>query len=864
MTVSTRYSVFNVKNIQGMVFFMITKIVKRDGRKVPFNIEKISKAIYKAAVSVGGKDYEEAEELAAKVCEKIEKDIYEDCPTVEQIQDIVEKVLIEEGHVATAKAYILYRAERTRQRELKSDIMKTYEELTFQDAKDNDVKRENANVNADTAMGTMLKYGSEGAKRFYQMSVLKKEHADAHINGDIHIHDLDFLTLTTTCCQIDLIKLFKGGFSTGEGHLREPQSIGSYAALAAIAIQSNQNDQHGGQSIPNFEYAMAIGVRKSYKKLYFKNLQKAIELLTGEESDFSKMVANKINENKDMLPMLEKTVSILKSAKQGLEINKEWLSEIKDTKKLALALGETVDLVEKLNTTEDMAKQITDKINKEYNVVPTLNNTSGYLKYEKEELTVRFGEKIATKIQEFCVKYTEKEVTRDTYQAMEGFIHNLNTMHSRAGAQVPFSSINYGLDTTPEGRLVMKQLLLATDAGLGHGETPIFPIQILKIKDGINYNEGEPNYDIFKLACRVSAKRLFPNFSFIDAPFNLKYYKPGDYNTEIAYMGCRTRVMGNVYDPTREVTCGRGNLSFTSVNLPRLGILAHGDINKFFEMLKEKVDLIIEQLLDRLEIQSRKKAMNYPFLMGQGIWLDSDKLNSNDEVREVLKHGTLTIGFIGLAECLIALTGKHHGESEKSQELGLKIVGYLRDRMDEESNKTGLNFSVIATPAEGLSGRFVRMDKKRFGIIPGVTDKDYYTNSFHVPVYYKISAFDKIRLEAPYHNLTNGGHISYVELDGDPTKNLEAFEQVVRCMKESGIGYGAINHPVDRDPICGYTGVIKDKCPHCGREESKSAVQFERIRRITGYLVGTLDRFNNGKKAEEHDRVKHTTEIKLD
>ena len=432
-------------------------------------------------------------------------------------------------------------------------------------------------------------------------------------------------------------------------------------------------------------------------------------------------------------------------------------------------------------------------------------------------------------------------------------------MHSRAGAQVPFSSINYGLDTTPEGRLVMEQLLLATDAGLGKGETPIFPIQILKIKDGINYNEGEPNYDIFKLGCRVSAKRLFPNFSFIDAPFNLQYYKPGDYNTEIAYMGCRTRVIANNYDPTREVTCGRGNLSFTSVNLPRLGILAKGDIDKFFEMLSEKIDLVIEQLLDRLNIQSHKKAMNYPFLMGQGVWLDSEKLNPNDEVGEVLKHGTLTLGFIGLAECLKALIGKHHGESDEAQKLGLRIVGYMRDRMDQASEKTGLNFSLIATPAEGLSGRFVKIDKKKFGIIEGVTDREYYTNSFHVPVYYKINAFDKIAKEAPYHNLTNGGHISYIELDGDPTKNLDAFEQVVRCMKEHGIGYGAINHPVDRDPICGYTGIIESKCPHCGRtEDDGKNIGFERIRRITGYLVGTVDRFNDGKRAEERDRVKHS------
>lgn len=847
---------------------MVTRIVKRDGRTVNFNVDKVANAIYKAAVSVGGSNYEEAENLASKVCDYLEKKVgSNECPSVEQIQDAVEHTLIEEGHAATAKAYILYRAERTKQRDMNSEIMKTFEQLTFKDSKDSDVKRENANVNADTAMGTMLKYGSEGAKKFYQMFVLKKEHADLHSNGDIHIHDLDFLTLTTTCCQIDLIKLFKNGFSTGEGHLREPQSIGAYAALAAIAIQSNQNDQHGGQSVPNFEYAMAIGVRKSYKKLYIKNLQKAIELLTDIENsdETAKNVINKINEEEKLVPVLEKTISVLKDAKYSKEVSKILINRLREEKDIIPSLKKTIDLLTDLESSEDMAKAIVDKLEKEHNVIPTLEDTNSYLKYEKEELTKRFGAKIAEKIQKFTVKYTEKEIQRDTFQAMEGFVHNLNTMHSRAGAQVPFSSINYGLDTTPEGRLVMKQLLLTTEEGLGRGETPIFPIQIFKVKDGINYNEGEPNYDLFKLACRVSAKRLFPNFSFIDAPFNLQYYKPGDYNTEIAYMGCRTRVMANNYDPTRENTCGRGNLSFTSINLPRLGILAHGDIDKFFEMLSGKIDVVIEQLLDRLKIQSKKKAKNYPFLMGQGIWLDSDKLNPEDEVGEVLKHGTLTLGFIGLAECLKALIGKHHGESEEAQKLGLRIVGYMRDRMDQASEKTGLNFSLIATPAEGLSGRFVRIDAKKFGKIPGITDKEYYTNSFHVPVYYKIGAFEKVQKEAPYHNLTNGGHISYVELDGDPTKNLEAFEQVVRCMKESGIGYGAINHPVDRDPICGFTGVIKEKCPHCGRKEyENNEVGFERIRRITGYLVGTVDRFNNGKKAEERDRVKHNVHGKLE
>ena len=415
---------------------------------------------------------------------------------------------------------------------------------------------------------------------------------------------------------------------------------------------------------------------------------------------------------------------------------------------------------------------------------------------------------------------------------MEAFVHNLNTMHSRAGAQIPFSSINYGTDTSPEGRMIIENILLATEAGLGNGETAIFPIHIFKLKEGVNYNPEDPNYDMFKLACRVSAKRLFPNFSFIDAPFNLQYYKEGDPNTEAAYMGCRTRVIGNHYDPSREVVGGRGNLSFTSVNLPRIGIKAHGDIDWFFEELERKVDLCIDQLMERYKIQASKKVKNYPFLMGQGIWLDSDKLKPEDSVAEVLKHGTLTVGFIGLAECLKALIGSHHGETPEAQSLGLEIIGFMRKKMDEATEKTGFNYSLIATPAEGLSGRFVRIDRAKYGVIEGVTDRDYYTNSFHIPVYFNISAFDKIRLEAPYHALTNGGHITYVELDGDPCKNLEAFEQVVRCMKENGVGYGSINHPVDRDPVCGYTGIIDNECPCCHRTEDDSDRGFERIRRL--------------------------------
>lgn len=773
---------------------MITMIKKRDGRQVPFNIEKIAGAIFKAAQVVGGNDYNESMELADKVCQQLSETIIGRNPSVEEVQDMVERVLVEEGHAKTAKAYILYRAERTRVREMDSTLMKIYEDLTFKSASDCDIKRENANIDGDTAMGTMLKYGSEGAKQFNEMYVLKPEHSQAHINGDIHIHDLDFLTLTTTCCQIDLLKLFHGGFSTGHGYLREPNDIASYAALACIAIQSNQNDQHGGQSIPNFDYAMAEGVKKTFRKLYVSNLAKAICFTFGMR-DFAE-----------------------------------------EKEKIAAAMAE---------------------IKSETGLYPRLSNNSDYKEKEWEKLAPEYGDKFS-ELQDSAEKLAEAETDRATYQAMEALIHNLNTMNSRAGAQNPFSSINYGTDISPEGRMVSRNVMLATESGLGNGETPIFPIHIFKVKEGVNFNEGDPNYDLFKLAIRVSAKRMFPNFSFIDAPFNLQYYKEGDYNTEIAYMGCRTRVIGNTYDPSREIVTGRGNLSFTTINLPRLGIEAHGDVKAFYDSLDRMMNLVVDQLLHRFKIQCSKHVRNYPFLMGQGVWIDSEKLSENDSVAEILKHGTLSMGFIGLAECLKALVGAHHGESEESQKLGLEIITHMRERMDEESRRTGLNFSLLATPAEGLSGRFIAIDKKKYGIIEGVTDKEYYTNSFHVPVYYHISAFRKIRVEAPYHALTNGGHISYIELDGDPLKNLDAFEQIVRFMKEQGIGYGAINHPIDRDPCCGYTGIIDDECPRCHRKEDE--VQFERIRRITGYLVGTLDRFNNAKRAEEADRVKHGIE----
>lgn len=766
---------------------MIEKIVKRDGREAQFHKEKIAKAVYQAAHALGGTDYAQSEQIADMVIDYLENVLHLQAPTVEQVQDVVEKILIENGHARTAKEYILYRADRTRVREMNTRLMKTYEDLTFKDAAENDVKRENANIDGDTAMGTMLKYGSEGAKQFNEMFILDPKHAKAHIEGDIHIHDMDFLTLTTTCCQIDLDKLFEGGFSTGHGYLREPNDIQTYSALACIAIQSNQNDQHGGQSVPNFEYAMAKGVRKTYAKRYRENLAKAL--------DFT--------------------------------------SELDDTSQVAF--------------------DITRQVKEEKGLIPVLANDNGYQEAEAEYLSAFLDDKSVKQIQKFAVKHSKHETERATYQAMEALVHNLNTMHSRAGAQIPFSSLNYGLDTSPEGRLVMEKIMLATEAGLGNGETPIFPIHIFKVKEGINYNPEDPNYDLFKLACRVSAKRLFPNFSFIDAPFNLQYYVPGKPETEVAYMGCRTRVIGNIYDRSREIVNGRGNLSFTSVNLPRLAIKANGNVEFFFEQLDHEIDLVIDQLLDRFKIQCKKRVKNYPFLMGQGVWIDSDQLSDEDEVGEVLKHGTLTLGFIGLAECLKALIGAHHGESKEAQNLGLDIVGFMRKRMDQKTEETGLNFSLIGTPAEGLSGRFVRIDREKFGTIEGVTDRDYYTNSFHVPVYFPISAYEKIRLEAPYHALTNGGHISYVELDGDTTQNLEAFESVIRCMKEAGIGYGSINHPVDRDPVCGYTGIIGDTCPRCGRHEGEG-VDVEVLKKLKGVYH---DYRSEEEILEENDKVCH-------
>lgn len=746
-------------------------VVKRNGKKVGFDGTKIALAIKKGFDSISNEEGEykytekDVNVIYQAVIRRIEKEYRDsDKIKIEEIQDLIETEL-QKKYEDVYESFAEYRNRRMQSREMffddkkKHKFLKSLENLGLKSSDEEDSKRENANIDGDCPMGTMLQYGATVSKEFAKSYLMKPKFAEAHDKGDIHIHDMDFFAMgTTTCCQIDLSRLFKGGFDTGHGYVREPQDISTYGSLSAIAIQSNQNDQHGGQSVPALDYYLAPGVLKTFKR----QLKQAIYDFL-DYSDFIKFI------NMDRI---------------AKEIDK--LSSIE------------FDL------------HIFDPIIKESSEVE--------------------------KIISMSYKKAMQKTNRATAQAMEALIHNLNTMHSRAGAQVPFSSVNLGTDTSPEGRMVTKNFLSATDAGLGHGETPIFPVSIFKVKEGINYNPGDPNYDLFQLACKVSAKRLFPNFSFIDAPFNLQYYKEGNPNTEISYMGCRTRVIGDVTDSTNEIVTGRGNLSFTTINLPRLGI-KHGiclkdrdktDLEGFYKELGEIMDLVKDQLLERFEIQCNKHSYNFPFLLSQGVWTDGEKLKPTDRLRKIWKHGTMSIGFIGLAECLKALMGKHHGESEEAQQLGLEIIGFMRNRVNEYSQKYNLNFTCLATPAEGLSGRFTNIDKAVYGKIKGVTDREYYTNSFHIPVYYHISIADKVKKEAPYHNFTNGGHISYVELDGDTVNNTEAFESVIRIMKEAGIGYGAINHPVDRDPVCGYVGVIGDVCPKCGRKEFDS-VPIERI-----------------------------------
>lgn len=723
------------------------KIKKRNGGIVAYDGSKITNAVKSAFIAVHG-PYSDYTDRVRHIVQEVEIGLggiaKDHVVTVEEIQDDVEKALMRAGEFDVAKAYIIYRKKRAQVRKRSEELLAIYKDLIGKDAKDSEIKRENANINGDTAMGTMLKFGSEGSKLYYETDVIDPRFAHAHRSGEIHIHDEDFYALTLTCCQIDLKKLLTGGFSTGYGYIREPNDISTYAALACIAIQANQNDQHGGQSSPNFDYAMAPGVAKTF----IKGIAHGLDFLDCDHDQ--------------------------------IEIFKLKLKELYKNEGTILSAAAQQQVIDLL--TADLGAA-------------------------NSELVVRKA-----------LKSTQKA----TLQAMEALIHNLNTMHSRAGAQIPFSSLNYGTDISAEGRLVIKSILEATWSGLGGGETPIFPIQIFKVKDGLSGEPGDPNYDLFELACKVSAKRLFPNFSFLDAPYNKQFYMPGHPETEVAYMGCRTRVLANVHDPEKTTTFGRGNLSFTSINLPRIGILSARKEVNFWQELERMLHITFDQLMERFEIQARRKVRNFPFLMGQGIWLDSDKLGFDDEIREIIKHGTLTVGFIGLAECVKAMFGEHHGQSREAWDIAYKIVEFMRKKIDEKAQAVKMNYTLLATPAEGLAGRFIAIDRRRFGVLPGITDKEYYTNSFHIPVDFHINAFRKIELEAPFHALTNAGHITYVEMDGDPGRNLEAFMQIIQAMKKEGVGYGSINHPVDRCPICGFVGIIYDVCPGCHRREGEA------------------------------------------
>lgn len=923
-------------------------VIKRTGKKVPYNSNNVYGAIQKGFQSV----MPESDEAIRLIFQEVEFQIAQMSETqsfmsVNVIQDLIVKTMRDNGYDNVAKAYDEYRHERDRMRAVftgrQNKLVRAFEKLTA-DADENPDKKENANVDGNTAMGTMLQFGATISKEYAKSYIMSERFAQAHDGGDIHIHDMDFMAAgcTTTCTQIPLDKLFSRGFNTGHGYLRPPKGIASYAALACIAIQSNQNDQHGGQAIPLFDYYMAPGVLQTYKKII---IDKVLEVFDYEDIDIDTELMHKIIDEQKHIDFDPAIFRVL----------------IPDT------------------VSESTKQKLEDNLKKS------------------------------------CYR-TMIATNRATYQAMEALVANLNTMHSRCGAQVPFSSINYGTDTSPEGRMVIKNLLLAEEDGLGDGETPIFPISIFKVKEGINYFPEDPNYDMLLLACRVTCKRLFPNFAFLDAPFNKIFYKEGVPESEVGYMGCvagdevivykigndlyidefktayervakigsvishgkseyidtqnsnvkvydsthmnfvkvkkfiknpnrnnwtevafdnnisilatddhpfrvigkgrtfvkdmkpgdklylsridfvqswqqqdlvykdedeqmapstvvnifpsnyngfsydvetetdlfdvsgivshncRTRVMANVYKKENETIAGRGNLSFTTINLPRLGIkygtwngANEPNMEDFFAELESICDMVKDQLLERFKHQGKRKVKNFPFLMGAGVWIDSENLNPEDTIAEVLKNGTLTIGFIGLSECLKALTGKHHAESEESQELGLKIIKRMREKCDSYCKKYKMNFSLIATPAEGTAGRFTSIDRARFGEIPGVTDKEYYTNSCHVDVSYPISVADKMRIEAPYHELTNGGHIAYVELDGLTASNPEAILQVVQIMHDAGVGYGAINHPVDRDPVCGYTGIIGDTCPRCGRRDGE-AVSLDLVKKYKGSI----------------------------
>ncbi|PWB10517.1 anaerobic ribonucleoside triphosphate reductase [Muribaculum intestinale] len=732
------------------------KVIKRDGRTVDFNPERIRRAVNAARCAVKQDDLFLVDTVTSEVAAQCVDGI-----SVEEIQDLVEQELVNYGAEEVAKAYHSYREERTKARNAKSD--QTISDIVA--CAKNEVTRENANMNSDTPAGMMMKISSETSKRYVDDYLLSSEARKFVEDNLLHVHDKDYYpTRSLTCVQSPIDRILNGGFRAGHGESRPAKRIETASILSCISIEQTQNEQHGGQSIPAFDFYMAPYVRKTY-------------------------------------------IEELKKIEDMLHVNLKHLYEV----------------------------EIADYINMPSVASNTLSDAN---------------------FQQFAINQTVHRV----HQAMEALVHNLNEIHSRGGNQVVFSSLNYGTDTSAEGRCVIRELLNTTYRGVGNGSTAIFPIQILKIKDGVNKKPGDPNYDLYQLACKVTAKRFFPNFLNLDASFNKdESWDPEDprrFEHEVATMGCRTRVYENRHG--EKTSIGRGNLSFSTMNLPGLALsVMHIQdqaerINTFFGKLSKLTDVTIKQLLKRYEFQCEALAKQFPLLMS-GMWIESEKLQPTDNVAPVLKHGTLGVGFIGLAECLIALIGKHHGECAEAQRLGLSIIGSIKNQVDICSKKYDLNFSVLATPAEGLSGKFTKKDRKKYGVVPGVTDKDYYTNSNHVPVYYHCSAKHKAAVEGPYHELTRGGHIFYVELDGDATHNVQAIDDIVKLMDKYNIGYASVNHNRNRCLVCGYEDASNNLqiCPQCG------STHIDRLQRITGYLVGTTDRWNDGKLAELKDRVTH-------
>ena len=785
-------------------------IAKRDGARECFSIEKIERAIAKAYRADGINDDEASvKQIAGEVASAIDKSEI----SVEEIQDLVERQLMRRNP-SVAKRFIIYREWRTKEREKRTSMKQVMDGIVA--VEKNDVNLSNANMSSHTPAGQMMTFASEVTKDYAYKYLVGVRYGRAHREGDIHIHDLDYYpTKTTTCVQYDLEDIFNRGFHTKNGTVRTPQSIQSYATLATIVFQTNQNEQHGGQAIPAFDHFMAPGVLKSFRK----HLETALDFILRLHGD-------------------------------------------SDRPSLREAIAGTVTSI------EDSEVQLTA-------LAARLQTLGAGL--SADELRTAWTQSYET-------------TRKDTHQAMEGLVHNLNTMHSRGGNQVVFSSINYGTDTSPEGRMVIRELLSATTEGLGHGEVPVFPIQIFKVKEGISYSDADyaaamadfegamggklrfqaPNFDLLLEACRTTSTALFPNFLFLDTDYNRNELwradDPDRFRYEVATMGCRTRVFENLHGV--KSSWGRGNLSFTSMNMPRLAIEArreaeelHPDGDKhavrrearmlFLEKVRSIAALIAEQLHERYEYQRKALARQFPFMMGNDVWKGGGRLGPNDEVGDVIDSGTLGIGFIGGHNAMCAIYGEGHAHSDEAWQTLYDAVMVMNQVVEEYKSRYRLNYSVLATPAEGLSGRFTRLDRKRYGIIPGVTDRDYYVNSFHIDVKEPVTIVEKIRKEAPFHAITRGGHITYVELDGEAKKNVAAILKIVKVMHDEGIGYGSINHPVDTCRSCGYRGVIYTRCPVCKSEN------ISRMRRITGYLTGSLESWNSAKQAEERDRVKH-------